>query len=103
MINIIAPGIPKIPTKIDVMILSPIVNHQIPPIKLIIKINNPPSTVFINNFNIFLIGNKNIFPIIRIATAHPAIVNILYISKFLTSSNKIYSKHFINILEFDTY
>lgn len=63
--------------------LSPILNPQIPPIKLIIYINNPPSIELINILKSFLMGNKKIFPIMKSASTHAKIVNILYIFKLI--------------------
>lgn len=58
----IAPGIPSIPTKMDVIILSPIWKLKNEPIRFIINIVIPPSIEFTTNFNIVFIGTINIFP-----------------------------------------
>lgn len=57
-----APGIPRSPTKIEVIKLRPIWNPQNEPIRLIINITNPPSTEFKTNLSIVFIGTINIFP-----------------------------------------
>lgn len=57
-----APGNPKIPTKIEVPIFSPIWNWNATPTKLIIYIKTPPKIELITSFNIFFNGNIKILP-----------------------------------------
>ena len=80
----IAPGIPSIPTTNDVIIFNPMWKPNEAPIKFIMYIIAPPIIVLNTNFKIFLIGNKNIFPIIKIAIAHPATI-----SMFVNSINTL--------------
>ena len=62
IINKIAPGIPNIPTKIEVKKLRPIENPHAPPIKLIIYIKTPPKTEFKINLKILFNGKIKILP-----------------------------------------
>jgi len=58
----IAPGIPSIPTKIEVSKFNPIWKLKNEPIRLIININKPPKTEFIINLKIVFIGTINNLP-----------------------------------------
>lgn len=75
----IAPGIPKIPTVIEVIIFNPIWKFKNPPIKLIIRIIIPPSIEFIINFNIVFSGTINTFPAINKKNRHATkAITLLY-------------------------
>ena len=107
----IAPGIPKIPTKIEVIKFNPIWNSKKEPIKLIINIINPPSTEFITNLHIIFIGTINILPNINKKNIHAmyviillkSILNhspifILYLSFNNITINKFYAKILNNLI-----
>lgn len=58
----IAPGIPRIPIKIEVIKFNPIWKLKNEPIKFIKNITSPPSTEFNTNLRIVFIGTINTFP-----------------------------------------
>ena len=79
-ISITAPGIPSIPTTIEVKIFNPIWKPKLAPTKLIIYIKTPPNIELNTNFKIFFIGNINILPIKNKKHIHATNVNI-FVSK----------------------
>lgn len=81
MINNIAPGIPNIPTNIEVKIFNPIWKLNIEPIKFIAYINIPPKIEFTINLHILFIGKINILPIKNIKNIQANIVIKLFVSK----------------------
>ena len=72
----IAPGIPKIPTIIQVTKLMDICIPIISPIKFIAIISNPPKSELNINFKIHFIGIINILPIRNKRHTHAKKVNI---------------------------
>jgi hypothetical protein len=76
MSKIIAPGTPNIPTTIQVIKLIAICKPNIPPIKLIAKINMPPKIELNTNFKINFIGIINILPNKNKKHIHAKKVNI---------------------------
>ena len=84
IIRSIAPGIPSIPTNIDVKTFKPIWNENIPPTKFITNIIKPPNTEFKINLKILFNGIKNIFPIINKKIMHPKNTIIEFISTIIT-------------------
>ena len=80
----IAPGIPKIPTKIEVIKFNPIWKLKNDPIRLIINIVNPPKIEFITNLNIVFIGMINILPNINKKKIQ-AIYVIIYLKSTFTT------------------
>lgn len=78
----IAPGKPKIPTKIEVPIFRPIWNPNAAPTKLIIYIKAPPKIELITSFNIFFNGNIKILPTINNMIIHTKKVMIVFVSNF---------------------
>lgn len=78
----ITPGIPKIPTKMEVPTFNPIWNEKAPPIKLIIKIRIPPKIEFAINLKIAFNGIENIFPTTHRPTIQPKIIITVEKSKF---------------------
>ena len=80
----IAPGIPKTPTKIEVIKFNPIWKLKNDPIKLIINIIIPPKTEFIIILNIVFIGIINILPNINKKKIQAKYVIILLKSTFIT-------------------
>ena len=83
LINItsIAPGIPSIPTIIEVTIFSPIWNPKYPPIIFIISIIKPPIIEFSMNFKIVFIGTIKTLPTINKKNKHATKAIILLNSK----------------------
>ena len=79
IIKHIAPGIPSIPTIIDVKKLSPMWNPHIPPIRLIANIINAPKIELKINLIIHLIGMIKIFPIINKKQIHAKKIIVLSI------------------------
>lgn len=65
IIRQIAPGIPSIPTIIDVKKFKPMWKPHIPAIRLIANIINPPKIELKINFIINFKGTIKIFPIIN--------------------------------------
>ena len=96
----IAPGIPSIPTIIDVIIFKPIWKSKDVPIILIIQIASPPRKVFNINLNIFLIGNRRIFPKIKIKIIQVITETIIVISITITWLNVWWTKY--NYANFST-
>lgn len=80
----IAPGIPRIPTKIEVTKFNPMWKLKNEPTRLIKNIINPPSTEFIINFHIVFIGIINSFPNINKKKIQAIYVIILLKSNFIT-------------------
>lgn len=66
----------------EVPTFSPIWNPNVPPIKLITKINIPPKTEFATNLKTAFSGIENIFPTIHKPTMQPKIMKIVEMSKF---------------------
>lgn len=71
--------------------LSPIWKLKAPPIKLIIKINNPPKTELAISFKIAFRGTENIFPKI-----HKPIIQIKIV--ITVEKSKFYHHTFLIIL-----
>lgn len=80
--NNIAPGSPRIPTKIEVPIFSPIWNWNAAPTKLIIYIKAPPKIELITSFNIFFNGNIKILPTTNNIIIQAKKVMIVSVPKF---------------------
>lgn len=78
----IAPGIPKIPTRIEVPTFNPMWNEKAPPIKFITKMRSPPKTEFTINLKIALRGIENSFPTIHKPMMQPIIIITVEKSKF---------------------
>ena len=76
----IAPGIPRIPTIIDVIKLSPMWKPHIPPIKLIANMSMAPNIELKINLIIHLIGTIKILPIINKKHMHAKKITIFSIS-----------------------
>lgn len=77
-----APGKPKIPTKMEVPMFSPIWNPNVAPTRLIIYIKTPPKIELIANLKIFFSGNIKILPIINNMMIQAKKVMIVFVSKF---------------------
>ena len=88
----IAPGIPKMPTKIEVIKFNPIWKLKKEPIKLIINIVNPPRIEFKINLSIVFIGTINILPNINKKKIQAIYVIILLKSIFNHSPILIQNK-----------
>ena len=92
-----AHGIPNIPTKIAVPAFKPIWKFQMLPIKLMIKIRNPPKTELIASFPIAFSGIEKILPMIYSAIMQPMIIKILEMSKFYHLPFHTYDRIWTNI------
>lgn len=94
-----APGIPKIPTNMEVIIFKPIWKLKNPPIKLMIKIITPPIIELNINFKIVFNGTIKIFPIINKKNKHATKAIILFVSKSTTCPYQIiwYFFYFIHL------
>lgn len=96
IINKTAPGIPNIPTKIDVIKFNPIWNPHKPPIRFIIYIISPPIIELPINLNILLNGSTKIFPNITKNNIQTIKVIITLKSKLITIPYINYNIYIIN-------
>lgn len=81
IINNPTPGIPNNPTIIEVNKFKPIWKLKFAPTKFIAYIKHPPNIELIINFKIFLSGQINILPNIKISIIPVKNVNIEFHSK----------------------